>query len=67
MSCAWERLRKFRFIASVLLETNHDMCLGKTKEILVQASPELSTTAMTHEPTRLGRLMTYYELNFVIR
>ena len=33
MTCAWERLGKLRFIASVFLETNDDMCLGKTGEI----------------------------------
>ena len=34
MTCAWERLRKFRFAASVFLETDDDMCPGRTGEIL---------------------------------
>ena len=33
MTCARKRLRKLRFIASVFLETNDDMYLGKTEEI----------------------------------
>ena len=42
------------------LETNDDMRLGKTREILVQASPEFSTTAMTYEPMRLCCLIIHF-------
>ena len=48
MTCAWERLGKFRFIASVFLETNDDMHLGKTEEVEIHRFFFLETNDDMH-------------------
>ena len=36
MICTWERLRKIRLIASVVLERSDDMRLGKIEEVQIE-------------------------------
>ena len=53
--CSWERLGKFRLIASVLLEANDDMRVGKTEGIQIDRLRFCWRRMMTCAWERLGK------------